>query len=201
MFYGLVETKGTIAQCSLHEGAMHFTVKTPVAFSDLFLGASVAINGVCLTVTRFTEYDFDVTAVPETLRLTNLGHLTSGQSVNLERAAKMDARNGGHCVQGHVDTVGEIVAYDADGDAVMATITVSPDIAQYIVKKGYIALDGMSITIVDCGVDWFKVTFIPQTRQATIVSHYGVGTKVNIEVDILGKYIEKLLGASQCNPI
>jgi riboflavin synthase len=202
MFNGIVEAIGTINKINLTNGSIDFSISNPHDFDDLFVGASVAINGVCLTVTNFSKSEFEVTAVPETLRVTNLSRLQQGDKVNLERAMKADSRMGGHYVQGHVDTVGEILEIQQEGNALLVKVGVKPKIMKYLVKKGYVGLDGMSITVIDVDQDWFTVTFIPQTQMATIISHYQVGKKINIEVDILGKYVERILGAHiPCNPI
>ncbi len=202
MFNGIVEAIGTIKNIHTTHGSVDFSISNPDDFDDLFVGASVAVNGVCLTVTRFSQHEFEVTAVPETLRVTNLSCLKQGDKVNLERAMKADSRMGGHYVQGHVDTVGEVLAIQQEGNALLVKIGVIPKITKYLVKKGYVGLDGMSITVIDVDQDGFTVTFIPQTQMATIVGHYQKGTKINIEVDILGKYVEKMLGAHiPCNPI
>lgn len=202
MFNGIVEAIGTINKIKNTHGSVDFSISNPNDFDDLFIGASVAVNGVCLTVTCFSEQEFEVTAVPETLRVTNLSRLQQGDKVNLERAMKADSRMGGHYVQGHIDTVGEVLAIESEGNALLVKIGVIPKITKYLVKKGYVGLDGMSITVIDVDQDWFTVTFIPQTQMATIIGHYRVGTKINIEVDILGKYVEKILGAHiPCNPI
>lgn len=194
MFNGIVESIGVIRNVNKAQDCMHFTVAPQINFDDLNIGDSIAINGVCLTITQLHTDAFLITAVPETLRLTNLGDLVEGDYVNLERPLRMDSRIGGHYVQGHVDDVGEITQIEEDGDEVwLVTIRASPFLTKYIIKKGYIALDGMSITVVDVTDDDFTVTFIPHTQQVTIVQHYEEGTKINIEVDIMGKYIEKLI--------
>lgn len=201
MFKGIVEAIGTITQIDSKDQCVHLTIQTTENWQDLMIGDSVAVNGVCLTITHLGFCIFDVTVVPETLRVTNLGLLHEGQSVNLERSIKVDSRIDGHYVQGHVDGVGEIIDLKTDGKAaLLATIQVSPLLAKYIVKKGYIALDGMSITVIDIANDWFTVTFIPHTQQVTICHQYQKGKKVNIEIDILSKYVEKLLGdRASCN--
>jgi riboflavin synthase len=196
MFSGIVETIGVIQHFEIIRDCLHVTLRPNLCFDDLKIGDSVAVNGVCLTVTAFDARQFSVVIVPETLRLTNLAALTVGAAVNLERSLNFNARIGGHCVQGHVDTRAEIKALTADGEAALiATIQVAPTIAKYIVKKGYVAIDGMSITVMDVSINSFTVTFIPHTQAVTIVNLYRTGTQVNIEVDIMGKYIEKLLGA------
>lgn len=202
MFNGIVETIGTIQSIHHTPGSVDFVISHPEIFDDLFVGASISVNGVCLTVTRFSEHEFEVTAVPETLRITNLSTLKKDDAVNLERAMKVGSRIGGHYVQGHVDAVGEILAIEQDGHALLIKLGVPSKVTNYLVKKGYVGLDGMSITVIDVGDDWFTVTFIPQTQMTTIVGQYQEGTKINIEVDILGKYVEKIIGAHiPCNPI
>lgn len=198
MFGGIVETTGTITNIQTADGCQHMTIKPDIAFDDVVIGESIAINGVCLTVTALTKDTFNVTAVPETLRLTNLSRFTTGSLVNLERSLKMNARIGGHQVQGHVDGVGEVLEIKKDGgEAWLVKISIPTALSRYIVPKGYITLDGMSITIIETSSEWFTVTFIPHTQAVTTVKDYKVGTLINIEVDITGKYIEKFLGAYQ----
>jgi riboflavin synthase len=197
MFTGIVETTGIIGHAEQREGCLHLTIKPKIAFSDLHMGDSVAINGVCLTVTAFTPTTFKATVVPETLRLTNLGELVNGSKVNLERSMQANARIGGHYVQGHVDGMGEILELQPDGGtAWLVKISIPTTLEKYVVNKGYIGLDGMSITVIESTSNWFTVTLIPHTREVTIVSQYKIGTRINIEVDMLGKYVEKLLSSS-----
>jgi riboflavin synthase len=196
MFSGIVEGLGTIIQLSLSEGCKHFVIAPEQPFDDLTVGDSVSVNGVCLTVTSFTSDTFHVTAVPETLRLTNLDYLAEGEKVNLERAMKLNARVGGHYVQGHVDGTGEILEIEHDNsNALLVKIGMPQAFAKYMVNKGYIAIDGMSITIINATPEWFTVTFIPHTQAVTVVNQYKKGTKVNLEVDMAAKQLEKLLGA------
>jgi riboflavin synthase len=202
MFSGIVETTGTVVNLTWLHDCMQISVVPEIKFDDLQIGDSISVNGVCLTVTAFDAQQFRVEIVPETLRLTNLKLLTENTRVNLERSLKANARIGGHNVQGHVDTTGRIIQIEPDGaEALIATIAVKPAIAKYIVNKGYVSIDGMSITVIKADTENFTVTFIPHTQQTTIAHQYRTGTDVNIEVDIMGKYIEKLLGAYQeCNP-
>jgi riboflavin synthase len=193
MFSGIVETIGIIQDIISLIDCIKLTISPQIPFQDINIGDSIAVNGVCLTVTHLTENSFSVTAVPETLALTNLGQLTKRSFVNLERSLKLSARLGGHYVQGHVDLTGEIFDLQKTDTAWLASIRVSPHLMKYIVKKGYICIDGMSITIIDTTNDTFTVTLIPHTQEVTIVHQYQTGSKVNIEVDIIGKYVEKLL--------
>jgi riboflavin synthase len=192
MFNGIVESIGTITHLTADENSIHFTIHAP--FYDLTIGESVAVNGVCLTVTEFAQDTFQVTCVAETLKVTNLSTLNTHDKVNLERSLKADGRISGHYVQGHVDCTGEIIDLTTDGVAFNATIQIPSIFMKYIVNKGYIALDGMSITIIATKENTFTVTFIPHTRQVTIIPEYRMGTKINIEVDILSKYVEKQFG-------
>jgi riboflavin synthase len=203
MFSGIVTALGKIKQIINRAGCVDFIIDLTEHFPQLSVGESIAINGVCLTVTHFLEDTIQVTAVPETLRVTNLGQLVPGSRVNLERAITLNTRLGGHYVQGHVDGVGEILHLQTEGEtALLVKIGIPAALAKYLVPKGYITLDGMSITVIDCGTTWFTVTFIPHTQQVTIVSQYYIGSKINLEVDILAKYTASLLGASlSCNPV
>lgn len=198
MFSGIVETIGTILQIIKEDGCNTFVIKPHLPWQETYvIGESIAVNGVCLTVTAFNAESFTVTAVPETLRLTNLNVLTINSVVNLEKSLRANSRNGGHHVQGHIETVGKIIAIEADNsNAWLVKISVPATLTKYIVKKGYITLDGMSITVIDVDADTFTVTLIPHTQAVTITHQYQVGCLINIEVDILGKYIEKLLGGA-----
>ncbi|MCD6039664.1 MAG: ribE [Gammaproteobacteria bacterium] len=192
MFSGIVTATGRVQRILRKPGSCDFVISLPEIFSDLSLGESVAVNGVCLTVTDFSKETMGVTAVAETLRLTNLGELVEKNKVNLERSITLNTRLGGHYVQGHVDGVGEILDIQRDGEAaLLVKISMPPALEKYIVRKGYITLDGMSITVIETAPQWFTVTFIPHTQQVTIVNQYQKGSKINLEVDILGKYLEK----------
>lgn len=193
MFSGIVEAIGAIVGLTIQGDCKCFVISSDKVFEDIVIGESIAVNGVCLTVSEFTETTFSVTAVPETLRLTNLDSLVIGSNVNLERSIKFGARVGGHYVQGHVEGVGEIVQITNEGDAMMVKINVSPHLEKYLVNKGYVAIDGMSITIIEAAPGWFNVTFVPHTQGVTIASKYKKGTRVNLETDMMAKHIEKLL--------
>lgn len=194
MFTGIVETIGRITQRIVESECTHFTIQPTTPYHDLSIGESIAINGTCLTITQFDDKTFNVTAVPETLKRTNLGALQIDSTVNLERSMTLQTRLGGHFVQGHVDTTAEIIGL-TKGDAWLVTLRVAPEFSKYIVSKGYITIDGMSITIIDTGADWFTVTFIPHTQSVTITQDYVIGQRLNIEVDMMAKYIEKFMGA------
>lgn len=198
MFSGIVETIGAIVRAETLQGCKYFTITPKQRFDDLTIGESISVNGTCLTVTSFTSETFDVTAVPETLRLTNLGHLKQNDYVNLERSLRFNSRIGGHYLQGHVDAIGQILQIEKDNsDALLVKISIPEKLAKYVINKGYIGIDGMSITVIQAEPEWFTVTFIPHTQDVTITKQYNIGSCVNIEVDMMGKYIEKLLGAYQ----
>lgn len=199
MFSGLVECISEIKSIVELRGSKIFTIARPQSFVDLMLGESIAVNGVCLTVTHFNTKDFTVEVVPETLRLTNLNTLHTQAPVNLERALKASDRIGGHYVQGHVDNVGEVISLKQDkkSAALLLTIKIPEALSNYMVKKGYITLDGMSITLIDCQPTQFTVTLISHTQQTTIAQYYKVKQLINIEIDILGKYVEKFLRGYQ----
>lgn len=196
MFNGIVECTGTIEALNLSADRLSMTIRSHHIFDDLKIGDSISVNGTCLTITNLSDDKFDITIVPQTLRLTNLGFLSLGDEVNLERSLSACARISGHNVQGHIDGIGEIIELNKDGhEALLVKISLPTSLAKYVVNKGYIALDGMSITVIESHADWFTVTFIPYTKQVTIVKQYQVGTKLNIEVDILSKAVEKILRA------
>jgi riboflavin synthase len=195
MFTGIVEEIGTVVSVQHRSGGMTLTIRARQALQGMRRGDSIAVNGVCLTVVRYDTETFDVELAPETLRKTSLGDLHTGGGVNLERSLAADGRLGGHVVQGHVDATGEVATLQPDGEGVLATLHVPLALMKYIVPKGYIAVDGMSLTVVDTGPDWCTIAFIPHTRAVTIAGHYAPGVRINLEVDILGKYVEKLLAA------
>lgn len=194
MFSGIVETLGRVLKAKEEGGCLQITVRPLIEFTDLIIGDSLAINGVCLTITEIENNNFSATIVPETLRLTNLGELKEGTWVNLERSLKADGRNGGHHVQGHVDAIGEILEINKDGQqAILLKISIPATSSRYVVSKGYITIDGMSITVIEAEATYFTVTLIPHTLGVTRSKDYQIGTRVNLEVDILGKYVEKLM--------
>lgn len=189
MFTGIVEEVGAveaISSAGLRIGAGH-------TLHEAKLGDSIAINGACLTMTSIEQGRFSVDIVPETWRRTSLGDLQLGDPVNLERSVLANGRMGGHFVQGHVDGVGRIVSISPDGDAVMVRFEAAPGIMRYIVQKGFIAIDGVSLTVVNCDRESFSVTLIPFTRANTTFKARKTGDRVNLEVDILAKYVERFL--------
>jgi riboflavin synthase len=200
MFSGIIEATGVVEGMRQRPGGTTLTIRAQKVLEGTKIGDSIAVDGACLTVVRCDATCFEVELAPETLRKTSLGHLHIGGEVNLERAMTADGRIGGHVVQGHVDATAEVVELQPDGEGVMATFRAPSALMKYVVPKGYIAVDGMSLTVVETGPDWFSISFIPHTRAVTVVRHYTPGRQVNLEVDILGKYVEKLL-ASRFEPL
>ncbi|MDO8953561.1 MAG: riboflavin synthase [Gammaproteobacteria bacterium] len=195
MFTGIIEEIGLIEQLIMTLMGVKLFIKAKLVMSDLKVGDSIAVNGICLTVTEINEQGFWVEAVAETMRLTNLKFLKQGSEVNLERSLTPQSRMGGHSVQGHIDGLAEISSISHEGEAWLVRFKTDPALTHYMVKKGYVTIDGMSITLIDVTANTFSVTFIPHTREVTCVKHYEIGSEVNIEVDILGKYVEKFMQA------
>jgi len=192
MFTGLVEIQGTVTSVRETGNGIGLSLR-PMSVYELLPGDSVSVNGVCLTVTKHNgEISFDVS--PETMRSTNLGELKHGDTVNLERALRLSDRLGGHIVSGHVDNVGSVREIRKTGDYTFYTFDAPGDILKYVVKKGSIAIDGISLTVVDLDNTSFSVAIIPHTLTATNIGRKRIGDRVNLEVDIIGKYVEKLLG-------
>jgi riboflavin synthase len=186
MFTGLVQTTGTVS--SLAAGSLR--VETPLELSE---GDSVAINGVCLTATTVRAGGFDADVMPETLRRTALGALGEGDRVNLELPLRASDRLGGHIVQGHVDGTGTIESAADDGLARLVRISAPLELLRYVVEKGSIAVDGVSLTVAEVDEDGFAVALIPETLERTTLAAAGPGRTVNLEVDVLAKYVEKLV--------
>ncbi len=197
MFSGIVEEVGRVKQVERRAGLTVLEVEARTVLEGTRVGDSLAVNGVCLTVTAFTPHSFTVELAPETLRRTNLGRLEVGAPVNLERSLAVGDRIGGHFVQGHVDDVGTVKDQWQDGESVMMAFTAPERVHRYIVPKGFIAVDGVSLTVVERLPDGFSVAFIPHTLAHTIAGTYRVGTVVNLEADILGKYVEQFLTATR----
>ena len=189
MFTGIVEEIGTIN--SLVNGVLTILAKKVLA--DVKLGDSISVNGTCLTVVNFTESKFSVDLAPETLRRTTFGDLNSGDTVNLERALSANDRFGGHMVQGHVDATGRVISIRDEGDSSIFRISNPKRLKPYLVEKGFIAIDGISLTIVKALTSSFTLSVIPYTRINTNLRDQRIGGKVNLEVDILAKYVENLM--------
>lgn len=193
MFTGLVEEIGEVAAVAGKDDGYRIDIAARTVLGGVAVGDSIAVNGVCLTVTAFDERRFAVGLAPETLSRTNLGALKVGDPVNLERALLPTTRLGGHYVQGHVDATGTIRSFRPDRDALWLTVETPRALMRYIVPKGFIAIDGASLTVVHVGPDWFDVTLIAYSQEKLILPRKKPGDRVNLEVDILAKYAERLL--------
>lgn len=193
MFTGIIEEIGNVQRLQKVGNGYQLAVRAKTVLGGTKLGDSIAINGVCLTVTQLGSDYFTVGLAPETRNRTNILHLKAGSAVNLERALLPTSRMGGHFVQGHVDSTGEITAFERDEDALWVTIAASPDVMRYVVPKGFIALDGVSLTVVDVTESYFTVHLVAYTQQEIVLPQKQVGYDVNIEVDVLGKYVEKMI--------
>lgn len=200
MFTGLIEEIGKIKSINRMGGGITITVSATKILSDVKVDDSIAINGVCQTVTAHDSTSFQVTAVEETLAKTTLGSLRAGSAVNLERAMKLSDRLGGHIVQGHVDTKGRISNIQKLSTAVMLTVSFPAEFTKYLVRSGSICIDGISLTTARVENNTFTVAVIPHSWESTTLSQRKTGDEVNLEFDILGKYVERLLGYSGNGP-
>ncbi|MFS0786874.1 riboflavin synthase [Shouchella sp. 1P09AA] len=196
MFTGIIEEKGTVTEIKKQDQAMQIVVRGNKVLSDVALGDSIAVNGVCLTVTAFTDHTFSVDVMPETFQATTLNQLKTHSAVNLERAMSPMSRFGGHIVSGHVDGKGTIVSRRRVENAVYFDIRVQPERTKYIVQKGSVAVDGISLTVFSVKDNQLTISIIPHTLDETIIGSKQVGDEVNIECDVIGKYVERLLTAN-----
>ncbi|HEX5543390.1 MAG TPA: riboflavin synthase [Micromonospora sp.] len=195
MFTGIVEELGEVVRLTETEAdSALLAVRGPKVTSDARHGDSIAVNGVCLTVVEVTEGVFTADVMGETLRRSSLGALRPGDPVNLERAATLASRLGGHLVQGHVDGVGEIIGREPLTQWEIVRFSLPASLRRYVVEKGSIAIDGVSLTVVEVGDDWFSVGLIPTTLQLTTLGRKALGDPVNLEADVIAKYVEKLIG-------
>ena len=195
MFTGLVAELGTVNAIDKGESSAVFTINAPLLISEIALGDSVAVNGVCLTATSVTETSFTADVMVQTLSLTSLSQIAVGSPVNLELAAQLNARMGGHMVQGHVDGVATVVGLTPGDKWAQFDITVPVHLSKYIVNQGSICLDGVSLTVgsIDDATDVVTVWLIPETLERTNLSTLKPGDLINVEVDVLAKYVERLL--------
>jgi len=190
LFTGIVQEIGTIVSIT-KEGLI---VKAGRALGGIQVGGSIAVNGVCLTVTAFEDKSFSVDVMPETLKKTNLGGLNDGDKVNLERPLAYNGEIGGHLVQGHIDDTGKVVRVAREGDAVLMWFEAKPEVMRYIVPKGFIAVDGISLTVTSKNTSAFGVSLVAYTFQNTNLGNRKAGDAVNLEVDIIGKYVAEFYG-------
>ena len=193
MFTGIVVGTGSVKRARMRAGVQELEVEAQREARELSKGDSIAVNGVCLTVTQAGRRRFDVQVVPETLARTTLGELTKGDSVNLELPTRPTDRLGGHFVQGHIDGRARCIRVEEDEGTRRVWLTTADDLLRYMVMKGSITLDGVSLTLAEVGRTSFQVALIPHTLAATTLGSWKVGTEVNVEVDVLAKYVERLM--------
>jgi riboflavin synthase len=197
MFSGIVEETGRLAAVEPRDGGARFRIGAAVVLEGTRPGDSIAVNGCCLTAVGIGAGWFDVDAVPETLRRTTLGDLRPGDAVNLERAVRLDQRLGGHLVQGHIDGVGEVRWIRPEGEGRRAAFAVPASLARFVAEKGSIAIDGVSLTVAACAGDECEVALIPHTLAVTVAGGYRTGVRVNLEVDLLARYVARLFEAER----
>ncbi len=195
MFTGIVEELGEVLDVEEQTDAVRLTVRGPLVTADATHGASIAVNGVCLTVVAVADGAFTADVMLETLDRSSLGALTVGSPVNLERPVTLADRLGGHLVQGHVDGTGALLDRTPGEHWEVVRISLPNDLERYVVEKGSVTVDGVSLTVVEVGGDWFTVSLIPTTLELTTLGRKRAGDHVNLEVDVIAKYVEKLMGA------
>lgn len=194
MFTGIIEEVGEVKSLKIGSESSKLTIKAHKVLEKTLIGDSIATNGVCLTVTNINGNSFEADVMEETFRRSNLGNLKVGSKVNLERALTLDKRLGGHIVSGHIDGCGKVLSLIKEKNAVWVTIGADKKILKYIIEKGSIAIDGISLTVAYVDEEVFKVSIIPHTGEETTLLTKTVGESVNLECDMIGKYVEKLLG-------
>ncbi len=193
MFTGIVEELGTLTGIQDTKAGKKFTIRVNVINEDIQIGDSVSVNGVCLTIVDFTKNTLQVDLVEETLNRSNLGELEINTQVNLERALTLSTRIGGHILQGHVETTAVIIDKQELGESSVMVISISPEWRRYCIEKGSIALDGISLTIADIEENFISIALIPQTLKMTTLGYKDIGDTLNVETDIIAKYVENLL--------
>jgi riboflavin synthase len=191
MFTGIVEEIGRVAAADNRS----LTVNAELTLEGVALGHSLAVNGVCLTVTHFDNKSFTADVMAETFRRSNLGKLKTGDYVNLERAMQLGGHLGGHLVQGHIDATGAVARISAEGEAKLITVKAPPEVMTFVVEKGFIAVDGVSLTVTKCDAGSFQVSVVGFTRDHTTLGRQKTGGTLNLEVDIIAKYVARLTGA------
>jgi riboflavin synthase len=195
MFTGIVEELGRVSAIEKQQDAVRLTIEGPTVCSDLHRGDSIAVSGTCLTAVEFDSHSFTADVMQETLNLTSLSTLKVGDSVNLERAMTAATRFGGHVVQGHVDGVGSIISREPSENWEWVRVSVPADLMKYVVLKGSITIDGVSLTVNEVGYDFVGLSLIPETLRLTTLGTKQPGDKVNLEADVMAKHIERLLEA------
>lgn len=193
MFTGIVVEQGSVKKARARAGMLELEIEAPKLARELSVGDSIATNGVCLTATSASRKRFSAQAMPETVTRTTLGSLGKGDQVNLELPARLSDRLGGHLVQGHVDGVAHVIRMEEDTEALRVWFEAPPELLAYMVDKGSVTLDGVSLTIVEVGRTSFQVALIPHTLKVTTLGSLSVGTRVNVEADVIAKYVARLM--------
>ena len=193
MFSGIVEAVGSVREAAASPAGCRLAIAAP--FDALEIGESICVNGVCLTVTKSSSGVFEADVSPETLRRSTLGRLGSGSAVNLERSLRLGDRLSGHLVFGHVDGIGKLVAATAEGDSSLLEFEADDSVCRYLIEKGSVAVDGVSLTVFACNGRRFSVAVIPHTARVTTLGRLSPGDPVNLESDMIARYVEKLAGA------
>jgi len=193
MFTGIIEEIGTIKSIEIGTNYHQITIKSDNLINDIKVGDSISVNGVCLTVSSLSSDAFQADVMPETVSKTSLTSLKTGSSVNLERAMSANGRFGGHFVYGHIDNIGKIIEKKNQGNAIIFRILIPKNFGNLIVPKGSIAVDGISLTVVETGIDYFTISIIPHTLENTILGNRDVGDVVNLEFDMLARYVNNYL--------
>lgn len=201
MFTGIIEEMGVVGALHRSGDSARIRIDAAAVLDGTVLGDSISVNGVCLTVVEIGKTGFSADVAAETLRVTNLGELAAGSKVNLERALQLSARIGGHLVSGHVDAVGRIRGKREEGNGWRLSFDAPESVLRYVIRKGSIAIDGISLTVADVDAVGFSVAMIPHTAKLTTLGSKTAGTSVNLEADIIGKYVERLLGARAGNGV
>lgn len=196
MFTGIIEEIGKVKDVKNGKKSSVLTIEAKTVLEGTSIGDSISVNGVCLTVTRLLSNSFEMDVMAETLSRSNIGQLTVGRELNLERALNLEKRLGGHIVSGHIDGIGTIQKFQEDDNAVWVTIATSSNLLHYIIEKGSIAIDGISLTVAAVDDSSFAVAIIPHTAEQTTFLKKAIGDTVNLECDMIGKYVEKLLGTT-----
>jgi riboflavin synthase len=200
MFTGIIEEIGIVSEVKRSSQGAVLTIEASDVLADCKVGDSIAIDGVCLTMTQADNTRFTADISAETLRRTTLGDRSRGDGVNLERSLQLNSRLGGHIVSGHIDDVGVISSWRDEGDSSMMCVSASPDVMRYVVFKGSVCVDGISLTIANRLETEFEIALIPHTKQVTTIGKKQTGDRVNIEVDLLGRYVERLLADQAKKP-
>jgi riboflavin synthase len=195
MFTGIIQEIGTVQRISPGE-AYKLSIRAKATLKGMERGDSVSVDGACLTVVDFDRNGFEVDAMPETIEKTTLKYLQLGDSVNLEASLRLGDKMGGHWVTGHVDGTGKILSTEKAGNSIVYEISIASNLAEQLVPKGSVAVDGISLTLIECGRESFKIGLIPHTRQNTTLGKKGVGSYVNLETDVIGKYVHRYLKGS-----